>query len=554
MSRLLVHKGLKGVRIVGGTGDKGADIIAIGFNNKRWLVQAKFWAKPVSEQELQETIEAGRHYSADFLVIAAPNGIDGRARQLQQRLIKEHPITVWDANNLVAMAASLPKEAIVRPAQGEYQEIAITRVQEMLEDQTPIRGMVVMATGLGKTFTASEAIRRVRKIRPIKTLILAHTNALVLQLEKAFWPFLGPTIPTFVWTQYEKPSEEALQNADFIFASRDSVYNYIQAGHILPRFDLILIDECHHAHSKALAYQRIIDDTASEAHTQLLGLTATPFLADPEASLAYNFGDSPLLTIDMVYGLRHGFLSQIDYRLFTSNINWDCLESLRGGSLSPKQVNKVFFIQEWDDAIVSEIQKTWASQKNPKAIIFCETIAHAFKMRDMLNSRGFCSAQAIYSGKFDGQSMSSFQKNLLLSDFEAGTVNVVCTVDVFNEGIDVPDVNIVVFNRVTHSRRIFIQQLGRGLRLSPGKPKTLVLDFAQDIRRYAAGLKMKDSLYESRPGEVISIGNKVTFRNSAGEDKRAEAFLRAWLDDVEKIEASDDEDIGVLKFPPPLGD
>jgi superfamily II DNA or RNA helicase len=412
--------------------------------------------------------------------------------------------------------------------------------------------MVVMATGLGKTFTAAEAIRRTGQSKPIRVLVLAHTNQLVLQLEKAFWPFIGPQEPTAVWNQYEKLSDETLRNCRFIFASRDSVINFVNSGGSLPDFDLVLIDECHHAHSLSTSYLSIISalGAGAERGPQLLGLTATPFLADPEARLEPVFGDSPLVSIDMIYGLQHGFLSQVDYRLFTDNINWEGLKELRGQTLSPKNVNRVFFIKEWDDGVIQQLQLTWGEVRNPKAIVFCGTIEHALVMRDRINARGFCKAEAIHSGSARGQVMSQYQRNLVLADFEAGDINVICTVDVFNEGIDVPDVNIVVFNRVTHSRRIFVQQLGRGLRITPGKEKAIALDFAQDIRRYAAGLKMKSNLAKPVPGSTISLGNKVVFRNSTGDDPKAESFLRSWLADVEAIEAAGDEDAGILKFPP----
>ena len=99
-------------------------------------------------------------------------------------------------------------------------------------------------------------------------------------------------------------------------------------------------------------------------------------------------------------------------------------------------------------------------------------------MRDKINTLGFCKAEAIYSGNAGNEyePLSQYKRNRILSDFSDGTVNVVCVVDIFNEGIDVPDVNILVFQRVTHSRRIFIQQLGRGLRISEGKDKVIVLD------------------------------------------------------------------------------
>ena len=115
-----------------------------------------------------------------------------------------------------------------------------------------------------------------------------------------------------------------------------------------------------------------------------------------------------------------------------------------------------------------------------------------------------------------------------------------------------PDVNILVFQRVTHSRRIFIQQLGRGLRISEGKDKVIVLDFVSDIRRFAAGLNLKDSLEQSDRTPIrINLPNKVTFMKVGGEDPNTETFLREWLDDVVAIEESD-EDASILKFPPLL--
>ena len=113
-----------------------------------------------------------------------------------------------------------------------------------------------------------------------------------------------------------------------------------------------------------------------------------------------------------------------------------------------------------------------------------------------------------------------------------------------------PDVNILVFQRVTHSRRIFIQQLGRGLRIADDKQKVIVLDFVSDIRRFAAGLDLKDKLYANE-GARINLPNKVTFTRVDGEDPQAESFLQEWLVDVATIENADD-DASILKFPPRL--
>ena len=108
--------------------------------------------------------------------------------------------------------------------------------------------------------------------------------------------------------------------------------------------------------------------------------------------------------------------------------------------------------------------------------------------------------------------------------------------------------DILVFQRVTHSRRIFIQQLGRGLRIADDKEKVIVLDFVSDIRRFAAGLDLKGKLY-THEGARIDLPNKVTFTRVDGEDPKAESFLKEWLEDVATIEDASD-DASILKFPP----
>ena len=121
--------------------------------------------------------------------------------------------------------------------------------------------MVVMATGLGKTYTAAEAVRRINVIRPQRVLVLAHTNEIVYQLERAFWPFLKPTEETIVWNGYEQPSMEDLQRTPLVFACLNSVAAHLEGGGTLPEFDLIIIDECHHVGGEM--YKRIISDTGA---------------------------------------------------------------------------------------------------------------------------------------------------------------------------------------------------------------------------------------------------------------------------------------------------
>ncbi len=550
--RLLMYEGYENVRLVGQTGDHGADVTATKFG-KRWLFQAKHWKKPIGIEVLEETVSAVIEYKAAIPVIVSSMGFESAVKEQQKTLLARGiPLQLWDSDTLIQRAAKLPECAHDIRKPRPYQETAISEIVNCyLRHEN--RALAVMATGLGKTFVAGESIRRIRANKPkCKVLVCAHTNDLVYQLERAFWPFLKPSETTLIWNANERPTEDMLFSTDFAFACVDSVSGWIQDGRQLPDYDILLIDECHHVGSSM--YNRVFESlTAGKPGGSFaLGLTATPWRPD-EVDLTEYFGN-PVVSIDMVMGLKNGFLANVDYRMYTDNINWESLKNINGHSFTPKQINRSLFINQWDDSVVVTLKDAWKEQNNPRAIVFCGTIEHALIMRDKINALGFCKAAAIYSGgatnKFEP--MSQYQRNRVLSEFADGNIQVVCAVDIFNEGIDVPDVNIIVFQRVTHSRRIFIQQLGRGLRIAEGKDRVIVLDFVSDIRRFAAGIDLKDSLEPHDKGTFrIDLPSKVTFMKVGGEDPDTENFLRQWLDDIVAIEDSD-EDASVLKFPPLL--
>jgi superfamily II DNA or RNA helicase len=553
VARLLLYEGFEGIRLVGQTADHGADLLASKFG-KRWLFQVKHWRQRVGLDVLDQVLAAAATYHAQVSVIVALTGFDKATKEHQRHLMATGmSVQLWDADDLVHRAGKIPAKPPARPTPRPYQEEVIRLIVNTFLEGFIRRGIVVMATGLGKTYVAAEALRRISSTVPIRSLVLAHTNELVYQLERSFWQFLSPKTVTLVWNGYERPDFKDLEKADFVFACVNTVAEHAKAGRELPTFDCLLVDECHHGASSM--YGAVLDAThaGKPGGPFLLGLTATPWRGD-ERNLHEYFGET-LSTVDMVTGLRNGYLANVDYRMYTDNIKWETLQSLRGRRFSPRRINRTLFITEWDDAVVLELQAAWRELPNPRAIVFCGTIDHAITMRDRINALRFCNTAAVYSQTSWGQSLLGYERNRILCDFQDGRINVVCTVDLFNEGIDVPDVNIIVFQRVTHSRRIFVQQLGRGLRIAEGKDKVIVLDFVSDIRRFAAGLDLKDSLSgaDSMPGRTVRVNlqHKVTFRRVGGEDPQTETFLRQWLDDITEI-ADATEDASVLKFPPPL--
>lgn len=557
VERLAILEGFGGVRLVGQSSDGGADLVAHK-GSKRWLFQVKRWHAKPGSKVVDETRRALARYRANVPVIVSLSGFPPRVREDQQVLMDAGiPLQLWDRARLLQRARRVPlaplaerdpDSYVARP----YQRVAIEAIVGSYLDPSVRTGLVVMATGLGKTFVAAEAIRRLRATKDLRVMVLAHTNDLVYQLERAFWPFMGSADDTVVWNGSERPEPDRLSEAQFVFACVDSVAGVQRHESGIERFDVVIVDECHHAASPTYASALDTLDAGRPGGPFLLGLTATPWRPENEGFVIERFG-APLVTVDLVTGMRNGYLTDVDYRLYTDNVDWDGLSTLRGERFSPRAINRTLFITEWDDGVVQEFRRAWTEREHPRAIVFCGTADHAERMRDRINSLGFCRAEALLSRTSRGEQIRPWERNRILADFEVGHIGVICAVDILNEGIDVPEVNLLVFQRVTHSRRIFVQQLGRGLRLAPGKEDVTVLDFVSDIRRFAAGIRLKDQLgaVGPRPGRPtrIRLNHSVEFRKVGGADPETEGFLREWLEDVASIEEAGD-DASVLKYPP----
>lgn len=528
VARLVKHAGFSDVTLVGGTGDHGADVVGVS-RGARWVLQAKYRSSGgVDDNGAREAVWALGKYDAQIAVVASNQDFLPSAYKFLQAQ-KEAGIDVraWNGGHLLKFFDQLPSASHEHRLPRIYQSEAIDAVEA--HRQKSQRALVLMATGLGKSLVANELIANEFHRNPEQEiLVLAHMTDLVRQLEFSSWSQLPKDCSTHLWTDGERPT----YTGGVVFATWQSLNAAVERGEdFAGRFGLVIVDEAHHAPSDS--FSNLLDHLAPN---YLVGLTATPWRGD-DRDITELFG-APVFSMDIVDGMQRGYLAEVDYRMLTDGIDWDEIARASADGLTIKDLNQRLLVPERDLAMVQTVCAKMSAMEKPRALAFCRSIDHAERLRPLFAAEGI-RAGLIHSG------LPREQRFKNLSAFRMGEIDLLISIEMLNEGIDVPDVNLVAFMRVTHSRRIFLQQLGRGLRISKGKSNVLVLDFVADIRRVAAAISMNKSAKERGEGvEVVRYrdGAIVKFEN----DKPAE-FFNKYLADVANVETSDEG--AKLRFP-----
>lgn len=534
VARLLLANGFEDVRIVGGSGDMGADVLGVKGNNL-WVFQCKHTTSATpSRKAIDEVVQAGRAYRADRLVVATsrPPG-DSFHEEIARHRRAGRTIDVAPPSMLLDMMKKTPEFPPQRRTLRPYQEEASQQMRDAL--LATGRAQVVLATGLGKTVVMADLVADMLSDNLVpggRVLVLAHTRDLVDQLQRAFWYQL----PKWVATHKLDSTERPIHHDGVTFATVQSALARIED---MPDFGLILVDEAHHI--GAAQFQRAL---AQLNPPMVAGVTATPWRGD-----GYELDDllgAPLVRLGISEGLQQGFLSDVDYRLLADNIDWTLVQERSQFSYSLKELNRRLILPTRDEEAARLIKSTWHERSRRAGIVFSPTIEHAKSFASMLGHYGF-KAEAISS------ELAPRERAILMARFRAGLLDFLTTVDLFNEGVDVPDVDVLVFLRATHSRRIFVQQLGRGLRVSPNKDKVIVLDFVSDLRRMSEVIELDRAV---RGGDLERLGlgaHLVEF-----SDRSAGSFLREWmLDQADLFQREGEHDLEVPQFdyprPPPPG-
>ena len=530
VARLVAHCGWRDVQLIGGSGDRGADILAVrdspsGPQTFLIQVKAKTASYYVTPRHIDEAIKAQSHYKTKIAVVATNANFTNSAKNRQNELNKSgFNVLLWNGKFLTDLLEDHGEYSLSQKKLRPYQE-NITK--KIIEDFGSGNGksLFVVATGLGKTVIAATAVDKMIQCGTKRVLVLCHSVDLARQLQIEFWGQLSKRIPTGIFLDGRRPV--SINGVNFgLFQTL--VGNL--SGLDRDAFDLIVVDEAHHALAR--------DFLACLTHftpRYLVGMTATPWRGD-RASISDVFGE-PVERISLIDGMRMGYLAQVDYRLMCDNVDWERISHLSKSTLSIRDLNKKLFLPQRDEAIIKTILNVFRKVANPRMAVFTSSRKHAEEFALHLNAYGISCVNLSVNDRF--------MRRKYLMDFASGALSAVTSVDVLNEGIDVPEVNILVFLRATHSRRIFVQQLGRGLRLSPDKKKVIVLDFVSDIRRIAAAMDLDDEARSRRthmPEKVYLRNGVVTF-NSDREQK----FVNAWVRDVSNLQ--DASEAEKLKFP-----
>jgi superfamily II DNA or RNA helicase/diadenosine tetraphosphate (Ap4A) HIT family hydrolase/SOS-response transcriptional repressor LexA len=335
------------------------------------------------------------------------------------------------------------------------------------------RALVVLATGLGKTFLAAFDVRAFSEGmsgRP-RVLFLAHRRELLVQASQTFRRVLPEA--RFGWCV---GSANEL-DGEVVFASVQKLSRPQMLGQMRPDdFDYVVIDEVHHA--TAVSYRRILSVLEPKF---LLGLTATPDRAD-EADVVGLFDDHLPYRADLAVGVSRGLLVPFAYRGLRDTVDYAPIP-WRNGRFDPSVLTSAVVTQER----MRTLWSSWQETPGSRTLVFCASIIHAEFVRDWLRGQGV-RIEAVHS------KAGSFDRTEGLQMLESGELDALCTVDLFNEGIDCRPIDRVVMLRPTESPVIFLQQLGRGLRTVEGKSALQVIDFVGNHRVFLDRLRTLLSL------------------------------------------------------------
>ena len=346
-----------------------------------------------------------------------------------------------------------------------YQSEILEKLEVERTVHNRFKNLLVAATGTGKTVISAFDYKNFRSNnKSSKLLFIAHRKEILQQAKATFQGVLKDNNFGDLWVDGIEPSSN-----EYVFASVQTLNNRLKNITLTREYyDFIIIDEVHHI--SAATYRPIINYFKPKV---LLGLTATPERMDNE-NILEDFCNRIAAEIRLPEALNKKLLSPFQYFGITdsidlTNVKWEKGKYVASELTSLYTKNNVRVGQ-----IIANLNKYTNDVNDVRAIGFCVTIEHAVFMAEKFNLAGL-KAECLTA-------KNSSERESIREQFRKKEFNYLFVVDIFNEGVDIPEIDTVLFLRPTESLTVFLQQLGRGLRLAEGKDCLTVLDFVGNSR------------------------------------------------------------------------
>ena len=346
-----------------------------------------------------------------------------------------------------------------------YQNEILEKLEVERTVHNRYRNLLVAATGTGKTVISAFDYKNFRNNnKSSKLLFVAHRKEILQQAKATFQGVLKDNNFGDLWVDGIEPNSN-----EYVFVSVQTLNNRLKDLKLTPEYyDFIIVDEVHHI--SASTYRPIINYFKPKV---LLGLTATPERMDGE-NILDDFCNRIAAEIRLPEALNQKLLSPFQYFGITDNIDLTNVKWEKGRYVASELSSIYTKNNVRVGEIISNIDKYTNDINDVRAIGYCVTIEHATFMASKFSLAGLKATSLT--------SKNSSERDSIREQFRKKEFNYLFVVDIFNEGVDIPEIDTVLFLRPTESLTVFLQQLGRGLRLADGKDCLTVLDFVGNSR------------------------------------------------------------------------
>ena len=486
-----------------------------GFHTKGYIFKKKKWESDVykaiiGSSNLTDTaLSVNKEWNAElistsngqfiFELLKEFNSLWGKASDLDDYIEEYKRIY----NEQKSVAASKPllhlNEIELKP---NKMQIGFINRLKQLYDNGNKRGLLISATGTGKTFASAFGIR---EIKPKRILFLAHRSQLLLQAIKSYKMVLPHSLKFSIYVgdkSLTKKVEDVYQfdikkqdECDILFSTCELIGKQANLEQIkIDLFDFIVIDEVHKAGSPT--YKRILNHFKPKF---VLGMSATPERSDDANAIYDMFSNNVIYEIRLSDALEENLLCPFHYYGVT-DLKW----------VDDEKYEKKDFVRLFNNERISYIIKYAKfygfSGNRLKGLIFVSGKEDGIILSEKLNENGY--KTTFLSGEDDALKRNTAIEKLEKDNIDDGNyLDYIITIDIFNEGIDIPSVNQVIFLRPTKSSIIFIQQLGRGLRRSEGKEFVNIIDFIGNYENNYMIVKAFGGDKEKGRTRVVNGGN-----------------------------------------------